>query len=64
MTCIRNYTEIIYACLELYRNVITGNLLQNFNDQYGNKLYTTNKRCYILKAGENLAMKNEGRRLN
>ena len=34
----RNCIEIIQDCLQLYKNFIIGNLLQNFSDQYCNKL--------------------------
>ena len=32
-----NYVEIIYTFLELYKNLIIENILQNFNDQYFDK---------------------------
>ena len=40
--------KLFTLCLDLYKNYITENLLQNFNEQYCNKLYTTNNRCYIF----------------
>ena len=40
--------KLFTLCIYLYKNYITENLLQNFNEQYYNKLYTTNNRCYIF----------------
>ena len=40
--------EIIYAFLELYKNLIIENILQNFNDHYFDKWYVTNNRCNIF----------------
>ena len=37
-----NCVKIIYDFLELYKNLIIENILQNFNDRYFNKFYVTN----------------------
>ena len=59
-----NCIEIIYDFLELYKNLIIKNFLQNFNDRYINKSYVTNNQCDMFQARENLPMKNGGRRLH
>ena len=40
--------KLFTLCIDFYKNYITENLLQNFSEQYCNKLYTTNNRCYIF----------------
>ena len=56
--------EIIYGFLQLYKNLIIENILQNFNDRYVNKSYATNNECDMFQAGEILAMKSGGPRLH
>ena len=55
---------IIYDFLQLHKNLLIENILQNFNDRYFNKSYATNNQCVMFQAGENLAMKNGGPRLH
>ena len=59
-----NCVEIIYAFLDVYKNLIIENTLQNFNDQCLSKTYIKNNRCDIFQAGENLVMKSGGCRLH
>ena len=40
-----NCVEISYAFLELHKNLIIENILQNFNDRYLNKSCVTNNQC-------------------
>ena len=58
-----NCIEIIYDFLQLYKNLIIENILQNFNDRYFDKSYATNNHCDMFKAGENLTIKRGERRL-
>ena len=57
-----NCIEIIYGFLQLYKNLIIENILQNFSDRYFNKSYATNNQCDMFLVGENLAMKSGGPR--
>ena len=47
-----NCIEIIYDFLQLYKNLIIENFLQNFNDRYFNKSYAANNQCDMFQAGE------------
>ena len=54
----------IYDFLQLYKNFIIENILQNFNDRYFIKSYARNNQCDMFEEGENLAMKRGGPRLH
>ena len=43
-----NCIEISYAFLELYKNLIIENILQNFSDRYINKSHVTNNQCEMF----------------
>ena len=59
-----NCIEIIYDFLQLYKNLIIENILQNFNDRYFNKSNATNDQCDMFQAEENLGIKSGGPRLH